>query len=49
LGWLIGLRGYRWGWAAGALFLLVSLALGIRMAAATSKSAGEGPDASSAA
>lgn len=32
LGGLIGLKGYRWGWAAGTLLLLVSLVLGLRMA-----------------
>lgn len=34
LGALIGWQGYRWGWAAGALLLLVSLALSLRMAKA---------------
>ena len=31
LGALIGLKGYRWGWAAGTLLLLVSLALSVRL------------------
>ena len=32
LGWLIGQHGYRWGWTAGTLLLLVSLAFGMALA-----------------
>jgi MFS family permease len=32
LGWLIGHHGYRWGWAAGTLLLLVSLTISMGLA-----------------